>query len=343
MNSRVSIVSLALMLVLGLWITSLGRVIKTPPRHDAVVIDGRVHSPQEIAKIVDQSQLVYTIEPLSSSPKQSGTVFGGNQSGHIFDSSQVQVVSLPDDVLELVRKGNAAATGHHGAEARTFYADAYRLDTSRHTALEAIGRTFFDERQYDSAAAYLESSTATCPIDYEARRLLGESYWYLKDSLRAVRELTIAHVLNRNMPTLKATLKQRRAEIGRPWREWTFEPDYQIAVDGKLVRVLSDTSCTGYALVKALWTAEPGYAGTMLRNTPHSPDSAKINLLEEREALRMLAASNSAAGPFAQIVADSLSDGCIYYEIAFLSAPELVLTMDWNAILQVADYVEKYH
>jgi len=102
----------------------------------------------------------------------------------------------------------------------------------------------------------------------------------------------------------------------------------------------------GYAIAKAIWKYEPGYAQSQGEN----PDN--LSFLQEKECIMNLIAGQDSikardVDPSISALVDSkdykLTDGFIYYEILLPSHPALVYQLPNNVIKSIRDYVVLGH
>jgi tetratricopeptide (TPR) repeat protein len=142
--------------------------------------------------------------------------------------------------------------------------ELYNKDTTYFFALTLIGDCFYNLGDYENAIFYFDKAMARNFIDYDAHWFKADALKNLGDMDGALREITIAHLLNVNHESLNMVLRRYREIIGRPWKEMNFEPWYELEISGDSVFVKADPGWLGYASVKALWKYEPGYAESMI-------------------------------------------------------------------------------
>ncbi len=214
------------------------------------------------------------------------------------------------------------------------------LDSTFNPARTLIGDAFYLMEQYDSALYWLRSSVKHNFADFEAHWFLADALLATHDTVGAIKELTLAHVLNVNAGLLQQSLGEYRKLKGRTFDGEEFRPYVKLEKKADTVFVRYAAHQEGYALVKAVWAYEPGYAERMLGR---KPDQVSFRMLEEREAVRCARESDSVIDKrLAKIEKAGYFDEFLLYEIAARRYPEWIPTMPQPLIKRIAEYVDKF-
>ena len=147
------------------------------------------------------------------------------------------------------------------------YNKVIQVQPNYYHAFTLIGDAYFSSEKYDSAIVYFKKAINNNFADYNAHWFLADTYnkCYIVDS--ALKEITIAHLLNVNHENLNKALRYYRNKNNRPWKEWSYVPQYTLSKDGNKVTINTTADWLGYALVKSVWKYEPGYAESMIGKT----------------------------------------------------------------------------
>ncbi len=303
-----------------------------------------LHTPEEIIDIMGKSKIVYTLDVLKEEFPDSGSAPAvlSNQNYRVKnkDGFILNKYELTREESEILNKGEEKFKDNEFDQALTYYKQLHKMKPDYAYALILIGDVFFNQEKYDSARVYFQRAIEKNPISYTAYWFLADTYWKTGDRVEALNTITKAHVLNRNHPDLLNTLKYYRGKIGIPWHEWKFNPQYKLAKKGNRVIVKFKPEWTGYALVKALWKYEPGYAESMIGA---SPDDYAFNMTEEAEAVISLIAGNKEMGHIKKIINDGYFKEFFYYEIVARENPDALLLLSDDELDRVAEYVIRYH
>lgn len=125
-----------------------------------------------------------------------------------------------------------------------------------------VGETYLEEKQFDKARQWLQEAIRRNPIDYLAYWDIAEMYATEGNLDSAVRNITLAHIYNRNSPRLLLRLQEIYSQNQRQYlRDWAFQPQYRVYKDTgtQSIVIVADGAWLTYALYKAVWEFEPDY------------------------------------------------------------------------------------
>ncbi|HOD66979.1 MAG TPA: tetratricopeptide repeat protein [candidate division Zixibacteria bacterium] len=224
-----------------------------------------IPSVADLYKIIEQSDLVYVLEHLDSVQVDSidkARRLNSNMLYLYVDSSSRSLVRHEIDdslgVIFAIAEGAYEAGDFEAALAA--YSEALLLRPSFDPAMVYAGDAYFGMNELDSARAWYQRAVDANFINYQAHWFLGHMMWLQGDSARAIEELTIAHLLNVNHMEIKKVLKSYREDAGGTWRGPDISLHYALTRDTSGVRVRFEAESVAYALVRAVWKYEPGYA-----------------------------------------------------------------------------------
>jgi len=318
----------------------------TPRSNPQVQPEPQLHTLSEIFQIMKDSPLLYDYGPVADSiaAKEDSSkrpVLRGKQYVKKVDGrpTLVEFTVTPEvqQQLDLLNESNQAK---NYSLSLGFSRKILELDSTYSYARTLIGDAFYLLEQYDSSIYWLKNSIKHNFADYEAHWFLADALLAKNDTTGAIKELTLAHVLNVNASLLQQSLGEYRKLKGRTFDEWDFRPYAKLEKKADTVFARYGANREGYALVKAVWAYEPGYAERMLGR---KPDQVSFRMLEEREAVRCARESDSALNKrLAKIERAGYFDEFLLYEIAARRYPEWVPTMPQNLIVRIAEYVDKF-
>jgi len=307
-------------------------------------VKSRIHTPAEILKVMEQSQITYEInidDSLAPAVVDSPIVLS-NQLWLKKDEHGYTLVhfDLSDAAAETLKSAEEAFQKKDFDSALRLYLAVQKLEPAYHHIWTLIGDVFYSQGQYEKAKEHFEKVVANNFADYNAHWFLGDAEWQLGRKKEAIREITIAHLLNVNHQALKKVLLNYRDQFKRPWKDWQFAPRFSLSLDDKKVVVKFATDWMGYALVKAVWKYEPGYAESM---SGPEYETLVVNMLEEKEALVSLLAHNEKLKLINKIIEDGYVNEFIYYELLAKRAPMAIVLLPQEDFMRLAEYIEKYH
>ncbi len=211
-------------------------------------------------------------------------------------------------------------------------------------------------RSYLKMGKSLAAGEALVPLleshqaDFGLHLLLAEIHQQSKQKDLAIKHITLAHLLNRNSPSILLRLQQIYEENDLKFLVWSFDPKYEVSSDktGKVLVAYRESPWRAYGACKAVWENEPEYASKMAKiSTEHSA------IIEQKECLlnALIAFEkpevDQNAFPEFQCLAKALTSNeintYILYEIDARAKPMLLCQLEEVALLKVVDFVKKYH
>jgi len=312
---------------------------------EEIPIDGHLHTPDQIIKLLDQSKISYILKT-----GDSDFVFEENEPVIIYPEQFY--LNVTDDRRELVAYHITEETSDHllkTAEAMKQkdiktalieYQNCLKYVPQYWPLYTYIGDCFYMLDDFDSAAYYFQYSLDCNYYNYSTHWFYADLLYKAGQTEQVIDFMTTAHLLNRNHPNILEGLKLYRAELGKEWNDWSFKPQYQFEQDGDQVTInigIDDVSYVGYILVKALWEFEPGY-----REKMQDGNESFSSTLEEKEAILGFLANDTTS-----IINDIISDGYvnefILYEIMAPKSPRMLYLLPEDIFARIKEYVNKYH
>lgn len=305
-----------------------------------------LHTPAEIFELLDKSKISYSIEILKKpifSPNRSNNILT-NEVYRVEEEGRLAVKQYDGhpDTKDLIEQAERYFRNGERLKARETYLEILKTDPRYYKVMTYIGQTYGMEKDFDMAKEWYTRAIKINYIDYMAHWFLAEMYLSTGEIDKAVEEITIAQILNRNNPRIQLSLEKiyNKKKLKSP--DWVFNPQYKLdsKKEGK-VDVKFEEGWMGYALVKALWKYEPGYAESM------GEKQGIPSIIEEKEAilslLSVLDKKKIKKNPELKALMDALDndliDAYIFYEILLPQYPHIVYQLTDDFTNDIKDYV----
>lgn len=314
---------------------------------EAAPSESRLHTPAQIFEIMEKSSLTYVLGTEESiAPQERGKPRQLSDDLALVKDGEglaLTTLSLSEKGRALLKKGEEAFSEKEYDRALERYTKVHETEPGYHHVLTLIGDIHFAKGDYDRATGYFLKVIELNFADYAAHWFLADTLWKTGKREEAVRRMTIAHLLNVHHPLMMKRLTAMREAVGRPWKDWTFAPQYSLAKEGETVKVNFHPDWIGYALVKAVWAYEPGYAESV-----SGPDHAKqvVKMDEEKEGLLaqfVTTEKNEKFRHLGEIIDAGYVNEMIYYEMVGRIVPEALILMPREFFDRVVEYVDRFH
>ncbi len=314
----------------------------------STVFTQEIHSPAEVLKILEKSEVSYVLNPLEQELKPIDRS-GNLNTNHVFRKEEKEtIVSYRYEINEEAQNYSLKAEdyfkkGKTGL-AREMYLKVLEEEPEYFKVMTYIGQTYGIEKDFDKAIKWYKKSIKLNFIDYMAHWFLADAYIKEGKLEDAVKEITIAMILNRNNPRIKKSLEviYELKKLETP--EWVFLPQVKLdSIGPNEVNVSYGGDWLGYALVKALWKHEPGYRQSM------GVGKEGLSTLEEREALgglivlfdKKMLKKNSMYQALRNAIDNKMVNEFIFYEIILPEYPMVAYQLTEAFIGEIGEYVVK--
>jgi tetratricopeptide (TPR) repeat protein len=243
-----------------------------------------LHTTDEILKIMADSPISYHIDLLDKPIKAPDRA--DNLSSHLVyqqpteSGIEVREYQLSEEQQQWFTNAEELFAKGDYKGARELYLQILQQDSTYSFIMTYVGQTYGIEGNFTEAKTWYRKAIQNNHLDYMARWFLADALLSAKDPKGALQEITMAHILNRNNPRIFNSFKNIYAANKLKTPTWNFNPQYSLDSTGpKNVTVAFTREWLGYALVKAVWRFEPGYAESM------GGTRTGISTTQEREAL----------------------------------------------------------
>lgn len=241
------------------------------------------------------------------------------------------------EAKKLFDKAESYFGSHQYAKARDAYTLALQQDPKLYNAITYIAQTYGMEKKWDKAELWYKKAIDANYIDFLAHWLLADVYKIKGQKEKALQEISIAKVLNRNNPRLEALRKQIFDDNGLSMKNWTFNPQVKMSRDSATgnVNIVADSIWSYYAFVQAAWKYEPEYkkiAGSWEKKYRECLMGLLPFMDSHKGSVEVLSRLDKV------LDADKLGD-FIFYEIILLDNPNIALLLEQKQIEALKDYL----
>lgn len=300
---------------------------------------------QEAMEIIKESKTLYSLKYLDKPipvPDRSRLINYPVYREKKGDSYDVKAIKATGEAKKLLDKAENYFGSHQYAKARDAYTLALQEDPKLYSAITYIGQTYGIEKNWDKAELWYKKAIEANYVDFLAHWLLADVYKIKGQKEKALDEISIAKVLNRNNPRLEALRKEIYGLNGLNIKNWTFNPQVRMSMDSVTgnVNIVADSIWSYYAFVQAAWFYEPVYKAkakkysmpqAMYREClmgflPFIGDKALVDSVDVLKRLVKV------------IEADKL-DEFVFYDMLLLDYPTASFQLDKKQIEGLKDYL----
>lgn len=312
------------------------------------VISQQIHSPAEILNILENSKITYEINTLEKQIecKDFSDKLNYHDCFRVSTESGLYTykISVNERAKPLFEKAETFFNANNPDSALLYYKLSLNADSSLFTVMTYIGQIYGAKGDYENANIWYIKAIEKNYIDYMAHWFLADSYLSMNDLKKAVNEIVIAQIFNRNNLRIKKSLVNIFEKAKRNTEDWCFNPQMELnRISDNKVSIAITEKWIGYAIAKAVWTFEPGYKESM------GVSKGQYSIIEDKECLISLLIGLENAkikikqDPQLRILKDAvdkkLLDSYILYEIVLPQTPFVAFQLPKQMIMEIQDYV----
>ncbi len=311
-----------------------------------------LHTPKQIETIKKESTINYQLDSvvpsLTETPAKMISFF--YETVVFSDTSLSRLISskLSKKELKYLKKGDLFYKDKKYTEAITQYQKSERLNQHPYVMARVAFSFQKSDLPQDAITTYTELLTTDSSNAFIYLQL-ANCYHQLEEHKMASRQVTLAHLYNRNNTSYLDTLSKIYKSRNWKFRNLDFDPIYQIRDSEMKVQITAaDEPWIAYASVKAIWAHEPGYQEKMKYLS--SEDS---RIIEEKEALfNALVVYEKLEAPvkinfpglytLSRALPEKRVNDFIMYEISLREHPEITAQLSEERLEQLIDYIYTY-
>lgn len=304
-----------------------------------------LHTPAQILSIMENSDVSYSLEVLEKKialPNFSESL-NAHDSYRVTEGEQMRTFKFAStpELSKLSEEAEAYFQQSNIKEARKTYLKMLDLDSTQYGVMTYIGQTYGIEKNFKKAEEWYKKTIKLNYIDYMAHWFLADVYRVKGELEAAADEITIARILNRNNPRIKKAMDDIYKLNKLKVKDFYFNPQYDLDSSEGKISVKFGKDWLGYAIVKALWRYEPGYAvkmgGSPYLFSTYQEKEALIGVLSVMDKKKQKKYPEFKA---MQLALDAkMLNEYILFEILLPYYPHTVYQLSEETIIGIKDYV----
>jgi len=235
------------------------------------------YSSSEIFKIINDSKVNYSIDILDS------LIFVKNYSNYVLTPSFYRVedknkLSLVDyemneELKMILNQAENCFKQKDYENAITNYKKGLKINSKLYFLYTYIGQCYSNMGDFKKAEKYYKTAIKKDYTGYMAHWFLADLYYVSQKIDKALDEITLAWIFNRNHEMIKESVYLIYKADNRRFDDWYFTPQITITKEGEdSISVKSDSLWLSYALTKAAYSYDPA-----LRDSSSSDNNTQIN------------------------------------------------------------------
>ena len=308
----------------------------------------KIHTNTEIIQLMTTSKLNYEVKKLEKpiESKDYSDILNYHDCYRVVTDSDIvtKKFSVNAKAKPYFDKAEVFFQSQTLDSALLYYKSALDADSSLIQVMTYIGQIYEKKGDYENSVNWYKKSIRNNYIDYMAHWFLADIYLEAKELKKAVDEIVIARILNRNNTRIAQSMDNIFEKAKRSSEDWYFNPQIDInKISETKVSIALDEKWRAYAMAKALWMFEPGYSKSMgvpedeystledqecLSALLEGMETSKIDITSDPQ-LRILKAANK----------NHQLDSYILYEIVLPQTPYAAYELPEKTILEIKDYI----
>ena len=311
----------------------------------------KLNGPAEILKILTDSRIHYRLDLLNSVLVDTlDYPLNQNDFYQKIDGSSITLMHYEYDSesQEFFNDAEKLYQKDDFAGAREMYSKVLSKNRNNSKIMTYIGQTYNHEANAKEAIKWYKKAVKANFIDYMAHWFLADAYFMSNKPKDALREIYIAHVLNRNNPRILYSLSRILQSNDLIYDDWSFSPQYELYTRNDTVIVNFTAEWLAYAMCKAAWQFEPNYRSDKIGS------NSQLSSQEETECLANLVIAHEnangdvpskvdAINRLSTVFKDKAHIEFIFYEIWMRPYPHVVFTQPEELIERAAKYFGTFH
>ncbi|MBN2614054.1 MAG: tetratricopeptide repeat protein [Bacteroidales bacterium] len=306
----------------------------------------KIHSFSEIMKMMTNSPVNYQVELLKNPapvPDRNNKVNYNDVYREVNGTSiRSYKYSIPGNVKPIYDEAEKDFSNNKILKARELYQKVLSLDSSLYQVITYIGQTYEMSGNYEEAMKWYRQAIDKNYIDYMAHWFLADAYMKKGEVKKAVDEITMAQILNRNNVRIHNSLKRIYQAAKMDTTSWTFNPQMKIdSIGVNKVEIASDKLWLPYALVTAFWKFELKYSKSM------GVEKGQLSTTQSKEALAALIGAlkkkdyrkNPELRALQLAISNKLVTEYILYEIWLPQYPQIAYQFSKSTLNDLRNYV----
>jgi tetratricopeptide (TPR) repeat protein len=309
-----------------------------------------LRGPEQVLSALEKSAIDYELSILQgtiaadTSHKPNPFGYYQIQKGNAFEAKKDDK-KYNDQALAYFEQAEAQLlSAKNPVKARELYNKALGLEPDLYTAISGVGQTYAAQNNHTEAITWFKKAITKNFMYAYSHRLLARSYKSKSMLDQAVREISIALVLDRRHHSVIKEFNEIRKAAGLSVQEWAFTPQIRITqINNQKVKIEYQDPWLAYALAKAAWRYEPGF-----KEAAGVAANQGVTMIEEFECLYNLAVGlakidDNQKSPALKALEEAVWNDMVYeylfFEILLMQNPFFVYQIPREGIEKIADYI----
>lgn len=306
----------------------------------------KIHTVKEILQVMDSSEYTYLIDNKEPAPVDYSQFVLTNDFYKKVDgnSKTISRYEPNDSAIFYMEIAESFYNQSDMDQARDYYIKTLNADSTYYKALVYLGDTYYHQRRFSEALTYYQKAIESNYVDYLAHWACANAYLYLGYPDMALKEITVAKILNRNNPRLTTRLMEIYKLNKKNYTDWYFTPiysvdeDYDKEDDRLVVKIAFKDYWMSYALAKAVWKYEPGYAEAMGNDFVLGEKEALGAYLQAADVYK--SAKKAIATKVLYLAMEKrYTDAYVVYEAVLPSNPEIAMYLGKEGVETIVSYI----
>jgi len=310
----------------------------------------RLHTPSEVQQYMEKSSINFSFDTLTEEFTSKGLTLVEEGYFLIITDSGFELekreFTLSPKAKKYIAKAKKFERRKKVAKSIKFLKRAHDMHPENMRVMKYLGSLYLENNQAERSISLLENVVEINDIDFEAHSLLAVAYHKTGQKKNALKQISLAHLLNRNHKKIIEILKVIYLENGLPYSDYVFEPKYKIDTQDTLNISIqaNEIPWKAYAACKTLWMYDSEYKKGMMNFS-----NIDITKVEEKECLlnALLSYEQMETGkedyPLLEYLGASLEkemvNDFILYEIKSRENPMMMSLLSKERLESVAKYL----
>ncbi len=283
-----------------------------------------LHTPTEIQQYIDKSKLEFAYADLNNLPEPALPLVQDTWLGTIGTDS---VFIYPDTFMTNNRAKKYREKLDNFLEKKKYEKAAELLekelavDSANISLYKELAKLYMELAEYPAAIKTYMEILAINHIDVKSREQLADAFLFAGEPKKALDQITMAHLLNRNDVALITKLSRICRANGLQYTDWTLMPQCSLHAKQDTVWIFfRGLPWKSYGNCMALWEYETNYATHMAKLSDMAPKLIQekeclLNALLTYEAMEQDKAHYPEFAFLAKCLSQGMIDDFILYEI----------------------------
>jgi len=168
--------------------------------------------------------------------------------------------TMTEEETALYSKADGCFSSNEYALAREIAGQLLNKNAKLAEAMKLVARTYALEGNWDKAIKWYQKAIDVNFYDFKAHWQKAMMLVMQNKKGKALQEITLAKILNRNMDLVDYAFKEILFQNGHDTTDWYFNPQIQIVKTCEdTVKILANPYWLSYGIHEALWLYEPGF------------------------------------------------------------------------------------